>query len=84
MSVTVSYADYSEAHLAGTNFSTNRWLIGSSWRATTGAVGVRTDRFYVLKDPAGNIYKLKFISFHPSDGGVRGYPVIEYKLVKKG
>lgn len=83
MSATVSYANYSEAHVANTTFSNNRWVIGSSWRATTGAVGVRTDRFYVLKDPIGNIYKLKFISFHPSDGGVRGYPVVEYKLVKK-
>ncbi|WP_350340375.1 hypothetical protein [Paraflavitalea speifideaquila] len=26
---------------------------------------------------------MRFISFHPSDGGVRGNPKIEYKLVKK-
>jgi hypothetical protein len=82
MTTTVSYADYNEANIAATNFTSNRWLIGSSWRVTTGAVGVRKDRFYVLKDPSGNTYKLKFISFHPSDGGVRGYPVVEYKLVK--
>ena len=83
MTSIVSYADYSDANIANTTFSSNRWAIGSSWRATTGAVGARTDRFYVIKDPAGNIYKLKFISFHPSDGGVRGYPVIEYQLVRK-
>jgi hypothetical protein len=83
MAATVSYADYSEADVANTTFTSNRWVIGSSWRATTGAVGTRADRFYVIKDPAGNIYKLKFVSFHPSDGGVRGYPVIEYQLVKK-
>lgn len=83
MTATVSYADYGEANIASTNFTSNRWTIGSGWRATTGAVGVRTDRFYVIKDPIGNIYKLKFISFHASDGGIRGYPVVEYKLVKK-
>lgn len=84
MTSTVSYADYNEANVATTTFSNDRWTIGSNWRATTGTIGVRTDRFYVVKDPAGNVYKLKFISFHANDGGVRGYPVIEYKLVKKG
>ena len=43
-------------------FSSDRWAIGSSWRSTQPATGVRTDRFYVLKDPAGNYYKLKCIS----------------------
>ncbi len=44
---------------------------------------MKTDRFYVIKDAAGNVYKLRFISFHASDGGVRGYPKIEYKLGKE-
>lgn len=83
MTSAVSYANYNESHVATTTFTSNRWGIGSGWRATTGTVGVRTDRFYVIKDPNGNIYKLKFLSFHASDGGVRGYPVIEYKLVKQ-
>ena len=82
MTSTVSYADYNESSVASTTFSNNRWTIGSNWRVTTGTAGVRTDRFYVIKDAAGNVYKLKFVSFHPTDGGVRGYPVIEYKRVK--
>ena len=84
MTSNIAYADYNEAHVAGTNFSSNRWIIGSNWRATTGTIGVKADRFYVVKDPAGNVYKLKFISFHANDGGVRGYPQVEYKLVKQG
>jgi hypothetical protein len=37
----------------------------------------------VVKDPAGNYYKLKFVSMGVGgDGGVRGNPVVEYKLVK--
>lgn len=83
MTSTVSYANYGESNVATTTFTSNRWVIGSGWRVTTGTVGVRTDRFYVIKDPLGNVYKLRFLSFHPSDGGVRGYPVVEYKLVKK-
>lgn len=81
----VSYADFSESNLSTLTFSANRDAIGDKWRNTTGtAVGVKTDSFYIVKDGAGNMYKLKFNSFHASDGGVRGKPVVEYKLVKKG
>lgn len=81
---TVSYSAYAEANIAATTFSSGRNTIGSGWRATTGTVGVKTDRFYVIKDAAGNVYKLKFNSFTTQDGGTRGYPKIEYALVKKG
>lgn len=82
---TVSYDAFVESNVANVTFSTARNAIGSNWRVTSGGtVGVKTDRFYVIKDTAGNVYKLKFLNFHPSDGGVRGYPNIEYKLVKKG
>ncbi len=83
MTSTVAYADYGETHVAGTTFSNNKNIIGGNWRtASPSGTGVKTDRFYVIKDAAGNIYKLKFISFSSSDGGERGKPVIEYKLVK--
>ncbi|MFT3827703.1 MAG: HmuY family protein [Chitinophagaceae bacterium] len=80
---TVTYDNYVEANITTTTFSNSKVVIGGNWRATTGTIGVKTDRFYVVKDPAGNVYKLKFVSFHANDGGVRGMPVIEYKLVKK-
>jgi hypothetical protein len=83
LTTTATYDAYAESNVAATTFSSNKVVIGGNWRATTGTVGVKTDRFYVVKDPAGNVYKLRFISFHASDGGVRGYPKIEYKLVKK-
>jgi len=80
-----SYASFAESDLAGITFSTARDVIGATWRNTTGtAIGVRTDVFYVVKDGSGNVYKLKFNSFISNDGGTRGKPVIEYKLIKKG
>lgn len=80
---TLTYASFAEANLAGVTFLATRDAIGSKWRTTTGA-GIKTDRFYLVKDAAGNIYKLKFVSMGVgSDGGERGRPVIEYKLVKK-
>ncbi|SFS58826.1 HmuY protein [Mucilaginibacter polytrichastri] len=79
---TVSYDAYAAANVTGTTFLTGRNTIASNWRATTGTIGVKTDRFYVIKDASGNVYKLKFISFITNDGGTRGYPVIQYALVK--
>ena len=80
----VSYQDFNEGKLAAVAFSGARDVIGSKWRATSPAPAVKTDRFYVIKDGAGNVYKLRFLSFSESEGGVRGKPEIEYALVKKG
>ena len=79
----VTYDAYTESNIATTTFKSDKQVIGSNWRATTGTIGVKTDRFYVVKDAAGNVYKLKFVSFTTQDGGERGKPKIEFKLVKK-
>lgn len=78
------YKDFSKADASSLTFSANRDIIGSNWRATTGnPAGVKSDRFYVIKDSKGNIYKLKFNSFGVgNDTGTRGKPVIQYELLK--
>lgn len=84
-----SYADFNESNLNSSKvkFFDSRDVIGSTWRVTSAQppakAGVITKIFYLVKDGSGNIYKLKFVSFHADDAGVRGKPVIEYKLVKK-
>ncbi|WP_131537232.1 HmuY family protein [Pedobacter nototheniae] len=81
---TVSYANFKESDIANVVFKSERDVIAGNWRFTSnGPLGVKSDRFYVIKDGAGNVYKLKFVSFISNDGGTRGKPVIEYKLVKK-
>lgn len=83
---TVTYDNYAESHIASTTFLKTRDAIGSKWRVTSGAaVGVTKDKFYVIRDPEGNVYKLKAVNAGlGTDGGERGKPVIEFKLVKKG
>lgn len=80
----MKYDTFKAANLEGSSvvLRKDRDVIGANWRATTGTVGVKTDRFYVIKDPKGNLYKLKFNSFGGTDAGTRGKPVIQYELLK--
>jgi hypothetical protein len=80
-----AFADFAEADLGGLTFNSSQVAIGSDWRAGGGPTtspSVRTDRYYIIKDGSNNYYKLRFTSL--TDNGVRGYPAIEYKLVKRG
>ena len=79
-----AYANFNRDSVSATaSFSTSRWSIGSGWRSTQPATGARQDRFYVIKDPAGNYYKFKCISMGiGTDGGTRGKPVFKYALIK--
>jgi hypothetical protein len=55
-----------------------------NWRTEAGpntSMSVRTDRFFVIKDTEGNLYKVLFRALK-NDAGVRGYPIFEYKLLQ--
>lgn len=83
----VTYAAFTAANLVNYDLVSDRDVIGSGWRVTSPGgpdpIGVRTDRFYIIEDSQGNVYKLRFVNFHANDGGTRGKPNIEYALVKK-
>ncbi|MDD3003594.1 HmuY family protein [Flavobacterium sp.] len=90
MTSEVSFDAFSITDVVNSKFTEDQRNIGANWRSTsvTGAGGIptsqfvlRTDRFYVIKDPAGNIYKLKFTG-GASESGERGYPTFQYVLVQ--
>ena len=80
--VLTSTSSYSEFNLASVNenlLSDNQAAIGEDWRDVfTGAPF--NNRFFVVKDPNGNFYKIRFLSL-TDNNGVRGYPKFEYKLL---
>lgn len=82
----LTYDSFVKADITGLTFDDDRSTIGTGWRATAGmggSGGVTTDRFYVIQDPAGYYYKLRFERVGiSSDGGIRGRPEIAYKLVE--
>jgi hypothetical protein len=80
-----TYEEFGEANLTGVTWLTTQIGIGAKWRSGGGpgsAPAVRSDRFYLVKDVDGNIYKLRFTAL--TQNGERGRPQIEFALVKKG
>lgn len=62
---------------------TDQRVIGSSWRNGGGPnslPSIKDDRFYVVKDVDGNLYKLMFLAL-TNDNGERGYPVFKYEIL---
>lgn len=76
-----TYDAYSKADIAGTTFSKVANAIGVNWRNAFN--GIFNDRFYVIKDAAGNYYKLQFLKMGVAgDGGTRGNVQLRYELLK--
>lgn len=74
------YDNFESNNIIESNFSSDQTIIGSSWRSVFNGT-TYDDRFYIIKDSNGNIYKLKFLALTNNDG-VRGYPEFEYKLLQ--
>ncbi|HOZ84820.1 MAG TPA: HmuY family protein [Niabella sp.] len=78
-----AFAKFNKDSVSKYSYSNDRWTIGSSWRsASPSGASVSKSKFYVLKDPSGNMYKIRFISFDEKDGGTRGKPQLQYELIK--
>jgi hypothetical protein len=78
-----AFTAFNKDSVLNVTFSANRWSIGSGWRSTQPATGARLDRFYIIRDPAGNYYKLRCTGMGVgSDGGIRGRPDFQYQLIK--
>lgn len=81
------FAAFSKANVEETQFTTSitdQRVIGDTWRNGGGPSSqpsIKDDRFYIVKDVDGNVFKVKFIAMS-NDAGERGNPVFEYELLK--
>ncbi len=85
----LTYESFDIDDVVNASFSTDQRAIGSNWRGTsvTGPDGfpvsqfvLRTDRFYVVKDTEGNIYKVRMTG-GANQAGERGFPAFQYELL---
>lgn len=83
----IAYADFTKANVDDTKLvasATDQRIIGANWRNGGGPgtlPSIRTDRFYVVKDAAGNYYKVKFLTML-NEAGERGNVTLEYAILK--
>lgn len=83
----VLYNDFALANVVDANFTpseTDQRIIGSNWRNGGGPgtlPSTRDDRFYVVKDVTGKVYKIRFITM-TNTAGERGNVSFEYKLLQ--
>lgn len=75
-----TYKNFTVTNVNNDNFIADQRAIGSDWRNVFTKT-VKEDRFYVLKDTDGNLYKIRFNAL-TDDSGVRGNPKFEYALLK--
>lgn len=75
----IAYADFSGEDVQAENFQVDERTIGANWRSVF-ENAASSDRFYVIEDAAGNIYKLKFNAL-ADENGVRGNPAFEFSLL---
>jgi len=90
VSETITYDNFKLANVETAKFTADQRNIGSNWRGTSATAPngdivtqfvLRTDRFFVVRDPAGNVYKLKFTGGAQIDLE-RGHPVFQYAILK--
>lgn len=83
----VTYAAFTKASVVEANFTasaTDQRIVGPNWRNGGGPgtlPSIRADRFYVVKDGAGNYYKVKFLAM-TNEAGIRGHVTLEYAMLK--
>lgn len=81
------FQNFSLANVEDINFwpsVADQRIIGDSWRIGGGPgtlPSIRDNRFYVVKDTEGHLYKLIFRAL-TNDAGERGFPVFEYELLQ--
>ena len=84
----INYNDFTLAEANALILENNRMGIGTSWRTLVSREAgyiLNSDIFYVIEDPSGNLYKLKFTRMFCISGdcaGERGYPEFTYELMK--
>lgn len=80
----LTYENYAFGNVDASKFTNDQRIIGASWRNGGGPNSLPTLKdnvFYVVKDPDGNLYKLKFLAL-TNEAGERGYPQFIYSLLQ--
>lgn len=79
-----AYADFSSEDIASVDFNTAIDALGENWRDGGGpgsAPSLYEDRYFVLEDSEGSVFKIKFTRLTSTEGE-RGYPEFTFEIVR--
>jgi len=76
----VPFDQFNAEQISKQNFNSLAGTIGFSWKDYDFSLGfiIYPDRYYLLKDPSGFVYKIRFLDFY-DDQGNKGTARFEYK-----
>ncbi len=78
----IPYDDFQLTNVTSASFEQDQRTIGSTWRDVINEDKVLIDTiYYIINDPNGNNYKLKFTALL-DDSGTRGFPAFKYNLLQ--
>lgn len=75
-----AYNAFSLANVIEGSFSTDQRAIGANWRDVINKQ-VFDNVFFILRDSAGKVYKIRFISMLDTNGN-RGFPLFQYQELR--
>ena len=67
--IDITIADPANITYTDGDFSTDINTIGWDWKTYAGSWSVPTDKFFIIKDKAGKIYQIQFLTFDGSSTG---------------
>lgn len=81
----VAFADFNASHISNLNFESDIDAFGENWRSGGGpssGPALHTDRFFVIEDAEGNVFKLQFDRLTSLEGE-RGTPAFTFENIYK-
>ncbi|MFV0572999.1 MAG: HmuY family protein [Xanthomarina gelatinilytica] len=76
----LTYDSFTSSDIDNSLLLEDQRVIGSTWRDVFSGTPFN-NKFYILKDPNGNFYKIRFLAL-TNDIGERGYPEFEFELLQ--
>jgi hypothetical protein len=77
----IAYEDINGANIDQSKLVNKLNVIGHDWKQFSDQYSIFSDKSYIVKDRAGRLFKMRFLSFYHELTGQKGYPSFEFELL---
>lgn len=75
------YDNFTSTDVDASLFTNRLNVIGHDWKIFQDVYTILDDKFYIIKDKDGLLYKFRFLNFYNPENGLKGYPEIQFELL---